>query len=54
MKTITIKWKDGTKTIMTVHANTDVLKAYEPVLAHIDSITETNLDSMENKVIWGV
>ena len=53
MKVITIEWNDGTKTIMTVHANTDVLKAYEPVLTHIEWITATNTETLETEVLYG-
>lgn len=43
LKAITIYWKEGGSTSLTVHESTDVLAAYEPVLSYIDSIVETTI-----------
>lgn len=51
MNQIKIKWKDGSETRFFVHADTDVLKAYEAVLYNIALITSTN-DKWEEAVLY--
>lgn len=51
MKTIYIKWKDGSITSMAVHSNTDVLAAYKPVLAHITKLVEWYHETDKIKVL---
>lgn len=52
MKTIIIKWKDGGVTSMAVHIDTDVLGAYEPVLAHIKKLIEWYYETDEINVLY--
>jgi len=51
MKTIYIKWKDGSITSMAVHSDTDVLTAYKPVLAHIKKLIELYHETDKIKVL---
>lgn len=51
-KIITIIWKDGGSTTMTVHSTTDVLTAYEPALQYIRRIVETDVKANKATVIY--
>lgn len=52
LKIVKIEWADGGSTTLTVSGKTDVLAAYEPALSHIKRITETEIKTNINTVIY--
>ena len=53
-KVVEIEWKEGGSTALTVHAKTNVLLAYDPVLKYIKRITEITFDGVDydEKIIF--
>lgn len=53
-KVVEIVWKEGGSTALTVHAKTNVLLAYDPVLKYIKRITEITFDGVDydEKIIF--